>query len=134
MNRSLLVAVLGVLAAFTLSAQTINLKATIPFEFRLGSAALPAGDYGIYQSNGVLTLRTATGAAQAAMTLVQSAHRPATDRPGTLVFHRYGSHYFLANVWTPNSPTGFSLKPGKLEKELRSRANVIETAGIALRK
>jgi hypothetical protein len=114
-------------------AQTTDLIASIPFEFRVGSAALPPGDYRVQHTNGVLTLRTATGEGKAAVALANSAHRRATDKPSTLVFNRYGKEYFLSKVWGPASPTGHVLPPGKLEREMISRSTFSGTTDVALR-
>ena len=134
MKRSVLVAALSLIAgAFSLSAQTVNLKADIPFGFRVGAAVMPAGEYTVSHANGILTLRTGSGPARAAMVLANPAHRPAAEKPGTLVFNRYGDAYFLSSVWSQNEPTGHVLHPGKLEKELIARARSAGPAIVALR-
>ena len=122
-------------ACFCLQAQTGDLEANIPFEFRMGNVLMPAGDYRIYQaSTGVLTLRKQDGASKAAVLLTLPISRKATSQDGQLQFSRYGEMYFLTNVWSPNSHEGRTLPKGATEKELISRANQVQMAGIPVRR
>jgi hypothetical protein len=39
----------------SLHAQTMDMKANIPFDFRIGNAAFPSGEYSVRNSGGVLS-------------------------------------------------------------------------------
>jgi hypothetical protein len=115
----------GILAAvgcLSLHAQTINVKATIPFEFQIGSHVMPAGDYSIFHSAGVLRLRGENGAQKSAMVIVNAASAEPSGTPSRLVFNRYGDEYFLAKVWQNGYATGVAPPPAKRERELAARA------------
>jgi hypothetical protein len=121
------------LACFCLHAQTIDLRANIPFDFRMGEVLMPAGEYKIHQSAGILTVRSESGS-PAAVTLTLPASRKVASTDGTLVFNRYGDSYFLTTVWTPNSRGGITLPKSSREKELVARAGSVQTAGIPLQR
>jgi hypothetical protein len=44
------------------------------------------------------------------------ANRPSNTTK--LVFNRYGSHYFLSQVWALGDSTGQLLKPSRAEREI----------------
>jgi len=41
-----------------------------------------------------------------------------------LVFHRYGTKYFLSEIWDGRSNTGIRLQESNSEKEIRMASNV----------
>ena len=122
-------------ACTCLLAQSNDMLAKIPFEFRMGDVVMPAGDYRIYQAHtGVVTLRKQDGAPKTATLLTRPASRKTASGTGALEFNRYGDAYFLTNVWSPSSHDGRALPKGVTEKELISRAGQVQTAGIPLRR
>jgi hypothetical protein len=122
-------------ACFCLQAQSNDLLANIPFDFRMGDVVMPAGDYRIYQaSSGLVTLRKQDGAPKAAAFLTLPDSRGKSSDQGALEFNRYGDTYFLSHVWAPNSHEGRTLPKSAVEKELISRAGQVQTAGITLRR
>ena len=137
MQRLILAA--GLFAAVAgpgLRAQSNGWKATIPFDFRVGSARLPAGTYLIHESGATLMVKEESGRpGAAAMALTNAALRPGRPARPELEFHRYGDTYFLASVWAADSPDGRSLLQTRPEKELAARnGGAIKTAAIALHK
>ena len=137
MQRLMLAA--GLFAAIAgpgLRAQSNVLKATIPFDFRVGNAQLPAGTYWIHESGATLTVREEAGRqGAAAISLTNAASRRELPASAELEFHRYGDTYFLASVWTGDSREGRSVVTTRPEKELAARnGGAIKTAVIALHK
>src|SRR4051812_43999638 len=97
---------MGLLASITtisLPAQTLTLKANVPFDFRMGSVYMPAGEYTIHQSGSMVKLQSAQRKPISAAFLTQAISAPARRTDGALIFNRYGEDYFLSKVWTPNS-------------------------------
>ena len=80
-------------------AQTVDAHANVPFNFRMGDAVMPAGQYRIHESQGLLMLREETGK-KAAMHLTLPVSRPAiSSNPslrkgtcGTFQEYRTGQH------------------------------------------
>lgn len=91
-----LAAVLGMGAAH--AAERKTMRAEIPFAFRAGDTQLPAGEYTVWQNpgNGYVAIASAAGTARAA--LFANPGYPAQHNQATLVFHRYGDTYFLAEI------------------------------------
>jgi hypothetical protein len=119
------------LVCASLYAQTMNLRATIPFAFRAGEKAMPAGEYTIRHSAGALTLHNAGG--PSVILLTNAASRPKPPADARLSFNRYGEQYFLSSVWTSDSRDGREISKGRVEKEL-ARQTPGDLVGIALRR
>lgn len=114
----------GMLAlAFLAATQTVRAQepvlAKIPFAFAAGDATLPAGEYRVEKvrdGSPVLLIRSTEGSpAIIVMTSPASANEP--QEKAKLIFHRYGNHYFLAQVWSAGSSSGRELPKSAKEKE-----------------
>ncbi len=100
-------------------------RANVPFAFKVGTTQLPAGTYAIGNdagSNVVMVRNLQTGASVLAMGRRESPSKK-TDK---LIFHRYGSQYFLTAILGSTGSQGMVLPATKQEKELQvayARAN-----------
>ena len=120
-----------VLAGSTVYAQTINLQANIPFDFRMGDTVMPAGEYRVQSERGfVLILRGEGESHPVASAIAMSVARPATQKPARLEFNRYGDSYFLAKVWDAFSASGKALLKTPQEKEYAARNGLVQTASV----
>jgi hypothetical protein len=125
---------LGLLAAMAgsgLEAQVL-LEAKVPFEFRMGQVNFPAGDYQFKHSGHVLVVHQEQGDRSTAMTLTLPIARTKAPETGVLEFKRYGDTYFLAKIWSPNSPDGAALPKTPLEKELARTTPPVRTEAILI--
>jgi hypothetical protein len=115
------IAVLGISA----KGQTLEYKvrANIPFDFTVGGKKFAAGSYSIVRaglSNGDQILQIATedlGSRVYSSTYSLQGTRE-KNKP-TLVFHRYGDEYFLAQIWPAWATTGRGLPKSHREKDLQ---------------
>jgi hypothetical protein len=117
MNRSssvvTVLAGLVLLGGSTARAQNMeSVRAQIPFDFRVGSTTLPAGQYSMsYDPSelpGVLKVRSQDGHHQAfVLTEVVSATNEARD--AKLVFEHEGTSYALSRVLAPDSGLGLEV-------------------------
>lgn len=102
-------------------AQTIRMKANVPFDFVVNGSSLPAGEYTI-QSFGAMDGRTLrvgkTGSHQGALVNTVDMDMAKASRQTKLIFHRYGDRYFLAQVWIEGSDRGAQLPVSHRESEL----------------
>jgi hypothetical protein len=99
---------------------TKKVKVTIPFDFVVGDEQLKAGDY-VVQSWGApgdraLLFRSEDGSARQIVFAVP-VETNQTGNHERLVFHRYGSEQFAAQVWFMGDEEGYELIPGTREKE-----------------
>ena len=121
--RTLAVFVMGLAAAGTIPAQSLEVQANIPFGFVVSGKTLPAGEYTVRAiSAGTMAIRGGKHGKGALTTLVPTTEPSARWGTARLVFHRYCDQYFLSEVWTSNGQ-GDRIPPTRLERELIARGN-----------
>jgi hypothetical protein len=101
---------------------TNSLRGNIPFDFQVGNTALPAGTYVVGRlatsQAGILTLQ-GLGQKKTKNIMFSSAMgEPKPGRKPTLIFHRYGSTYFLSEVSPGFGQAGNVLRPSKAERAI----------------
>ena len=76
-------------------------RVSVPFDFIVGVAHLPAGRYSVYRvgASNIILIESVAGKG-AAFTLVNTETSGTGERPNSLVFNRYGDRYFLQQVTT----------------------------------
>jgi len=126
----LAVGLLMTLGFSRVDAQTMDVRATIPFEFRMGQQVLNAGTYTIHTSDGLLILRE--NARMATMGLTVATEPPKDSSTAVLVFHRYGDTYFLNKIWVPGYNIARGVIKSSFEKELARRGPPDEDPNIVL--
>ena len=135
MKRTICATILLVAAScLGLNAQSMQLRATIPFRFHVGQAVMPAGNYEVSQQNGILTVRKTDGRPATAMFLTQPEHLLNPPAEAVLIFNRYGDTCFLSTVRSPYSSSGQILPKTRAETEYaRAATQRVETASIPLK-
>jgi hypothetical protein len=122
MKKQLLALVgLGLLlATASASAQTLPLKVNIPFNFIVNKAELPAGEYTLKSlgSSGTAILIQSADGQMAKMVLPNACESSKAPTASKLVFHRYGSEYFLAQIWRAGYEQGKGLPKSSRETEV----------------
>ncbi len=95
-----------------------QLRASIPFEFKVGKATLPAGDYEIQCSSSTtdqkilqLSERDKSGQALIRTSVVNGTR----GRITRIVFNRYGDQYFLTQLWMAGEATGMQVLKSRAE-------------------
>lgn len=101
-------------------AQTIHVRANVPFNFSAGNKKLPAGTYDIRTisfDTKMLLLQARDGMSGM---IVNSNAAQTLNRAGEnkLVFNQYGNQYFLAEIWVRGASLGRQLPKTNREKEL----------------
>jgi hypothetical protein len=94
-----------------------RLVAHVPFDFVIGDKTLPAGEYSVAatdQSGDTIAIANSQG--DAAIRLSSPSERKGREKAAQLVFHRYGSTYFLAQVWRAGEATGRELSKSNQER------------------
>ncbi|HWC19871.1 MAG TPA: hypothetical protein VG498_22850 [Terriglobales bacterium] len=117
-----LVGVFGLLlVAACANAQSLNVKANVPFDFVVDKDTLPAGDYSIRSINDATGNRTLViGSGTRSIMLVNPNVTDALNAAKTshLLFHRYGDEYFLAQIWVQGEKVGRQFKMSRREAEI----------------
>jgi len=109
------------LATSSAYAQTINLKADIPFDFVVGKTTLPSGEYTIRSLNMDPALSIGGSAHNPILFLAKRCSSRSPSAQSKLVFARYGDRYFLSEMWIEGNSTGRQLL--KSGREVRVAQN-----------
>ena len=87
------------IAAVPLSAQTSAIDVHVPYPFIVENTNLPAGESRIAAfTDNTLIIRSKNGDTALLCLTIPAGGGPKSEEP-QLVFQRYGSQYFLAEVW-----------------------------------
>jgi len=122
----LLLTIALVSAVATASGQSQHrVNASVPFEFIVGDKTLAAADYRIDTIGEVLAIRNA----DATNSVIRLANTiaPKENKPARLVFHRYGTAYFLSEVWEGGDRIGRRLVESRQERALRMESSQMAT-------
>jgi hypothetical protein len=117
----------------TASAQTVKVKANIPFSFVVNRATMPAGEYQVEsmdRDGGVLAIRDANSKTTNLVISNACQSRKATTHT-KLIFHRYGDRYFLSQVWIAGNNRGRELLPSAREIEVAKDFSVQQVVLMA---
>jgi hypothetical protein len=97
---------------------SLRLRFHVPFPFTAQHASFPAGEYEITMpANMILELRNLKDQA-ASFEHALSASSKEADGSVKVVFHRYGSQYFLSLVSTGSWPSTYSFEMSKEERRI----------------
>ncbi|HEY6119227.1 MAG TPA: hypothetical protein VIV66_04660 [Pyrinomonadaceae bacterium] len=120
-----LVSIFTLCAAVTsANAQLSNpIRAKIPFDFNVGDKKLPAGEYTFsrlsgFSGNKVMSVSNA----DASTHMFQSTFAAEVLIPrnkSSLVFHKYGDQYFLAQIWASGEQEGTQLPESRSEQSIQ---------------
>jgi hypothetical protein len=110
-----LLAIANFAVAGTSFAQSRTVQAKVPFDFTVGNKLLPSGTYTIKeQSSGLIVIRNHDKAI-GMMSLVNPDGNKAAGG-GKLVFHKYGSQYFLSEILCDAAEMNVRVPASKTEK------------------
>jgi len=111
-------------------AQTGSVRVTVPFDFTVGKQTLAAGEYRVSVDSMQRLQIKPIGGTVAATVLTNLIGGNENQAP-KLIFHRYGDHYFLAQVWTAR--WGHELFASAAELEYARTTKQDQTAVLASR-
>jgi hypothetical protein len=125
--------VLSTLMAGECRAQSRTLEAKVPFGFEVGDKTMPAGNYRIESmptgAGSLQVIRSANGDVR--VTLWTIAIPANGNSEPELIFHRYGNHYFLAQIQTGDHHAR-ELFESRPEKEL-ARSQAMNEIAVLIR-
>jgi hypothetical protein len=96
-------------------AQGRVMQVNVPFAFHNGSQSMPAGIYRVeIQSDHVILLR---GQSRSGFVMTNPETTRNVNGPGKVIFNRYGSQYYLSEIWPQGRETGQRSVKSRQEKE-----------------
>ena len=122
------------LVAGSAVAQT-NVRANIPFSFTASNKTLPAGAYEIRRLGSGDTKMLVLQGREGGGSMIIGTNAMDTLKPpdkSKLVFHKYGTQYFLSEIWVAGNQRGNCLPKSSHEKEL-ARSSTPESLEIVAR-
>ena len=125
LNMMLTLVCTAILAAIAVANIGPNLMtAKIPFDFYLGSQALPAGTYTVSRggSPSIVIFRNEKTAQSVGVVTNQSGHGNTMNKQAQLSFHRYGDQYFLGAIKQAFSTNCFMAAKSKRERAVAEGA------------
>jgi hypothetical protein len=128
----LTVIIAGFCSAGALQAQTHEARATIPFNFVVGKAQLPAGHYTfLTNSENSIVIRN-RNRPLTVISLIELESRVPAVGDSHLVFHKYGDHYFLSEVRCSWATMNGEVPSTKLEKKARTEEASVAPASVLI--
>jgi len=109
------------LVAGSAIAQTIHVRANIPFNFAVGNKTFPAGTYdvGTIGNGNTKVLLLQSRDSNSSMMVGSNATQNLEPANKTkLVFNQYGDRYFLSQIWVVGETRGHQLQKSSREKEV----------------
>jgi len=129
----LFAAALALFVTTAASAQTIHMKADIPFNFVLNGATLPAGEYTVTSMDVRGQVLSISDLNSHHNNLITSnscrSLKPATKTK--LVFYRYGDRYFLKQIWVVGNDSGREIPTSRREEEVAKDFSMQEVVLVA---
>ena len=109
-------------AASPCSAQSTDVRVNIPFAFQADQQHFKPGVYTIQIHHAFHSMQI-TGNSQTGQMMYVPDVTVEPAKLGKVVFHRYGSEYFLREIWVGDSTSHVHTLPSKAEKQLQLAAN-----------
>ena len=127
---------LGLLmATASVYAQTIRVRAEIPFNFVVTGGTLPSAEYTIQSNQSIDHLLTLSSAGQKSIVFLAnpclSLKARKVSGESKLVFRRYGDQYFLSEIWMEGSSVGYQLRKSRHELEMAQNYTVDNVVVLA---
>ena len=118
------------LASAPVYAQTINLKADVPFDFVVNGHTLPSGEYTIRPANSSGRVLSLSGAEEGLLFFVANTCRSnIASAQSKLVFIHDRNGYFLSEMWVEGNTTGIQLaksrRAGQIAENMTSQQVVV---------
>jgi hypothetical protein len=131
--RTMITTVL-LLAAVSVAVQAQErslLKATVPFAFTVENTDLPAGTYTVYilPPYNMIKVQSADGRKVAWIAVIPSL-KSEGSKQAELVFHHFGTEYFLAQVWEQGSKVHRELRSGNRARKLARNGDKMQFVTI----
>jgi hypothetical protein len=124
-----LIAMANFALAGTSFAQSNGVRATVPFDFTVGSKLLPSGTYTIQKqsTNGNVIVIRSHDKPIATLSLVNQDSNKSPNG-GKLLFHKYGGQYFLSEILCDRAGMNVELPPSKTEKRAQLQQATLKTS------
>jgi hypothetical protein len=124
-----LIAMANFVLAGTSFAQSNGVRATVPFDFTVGTRLLPSGTYTIEKKSmneNVIVIESH----DKPIAVLSLVNRDSNKSPngGKLLFHKYGGQYFLSEILCDSEDMNVEIPPSKTEKRVQLQQATLESS------
>src|ERR1051325_4337307 len=118
MAIAMFVATIAVTSARAQNAPSVSVS--IPFDFEVAGKTLKAGDYQVRTEGSRSSLKIENRDTLNTMfVMISPLQRAGIQDQSKLVFNRYGSQYFLSQVWIAGRSSGEEVRQSSTERGIR---------------
>ncbi len=126
-----LLAIANFAVAGTSFAQSKAVQAKVPFDFTVGNKVLPSGMYTIEEeSPWSIVIKNHDKAVERVSVVEQDGKKAASG--GKLIFHKYGSQYFLSEILSDQANMNVQVPVSKTEKRVKLQEAMITPSSETL--
>jgi hypothetical protein len=111
---------------------TTRSLANVPFDFVVGDSELAAGRYRIENATTAGDGLRISGPEKSVFRLVASMHQVKAADRSKLIFHRYGNHYFLAEIWVAGERDGRRVLKSRSERAIEREMSASAQQGVQM--
>lgn len=105
-------------SSLVLAQDSAKQVANVPFAFHARQTTLPAGSYVVKAINSAGVMQILDAKTGHSIMLPTGARESGRNTTARLTFHRYGSEYFLSDIWMAGQVNGYAVGKSTREKEL----------------
>ena len=123
-----LLAIANFAVAGTSFAQSKAVQAKVPFDFTVGNKVLPSGMYTIEEESPWFIVIKNHDKLIARVSVVDQDGKKSANG-GKLIFHKYGSQYFLSDILCDRAKMNVRVPVSKTEKRVKLQEAMIAASG-----
>jgi hypothetical protein len=114
-------------------AQTSTMTVVVPFEFTAYDSAMPSGEYSVTKLNERTVSLHLNGGQKSVLLVTDAKETLFPDGIAKLVFNRFGSSYFLSEVWAHGADSARVVRTSDNENQIARNQKHTQVAVIAAR-
>jgi hypothetical protein len=114
-------------------AQTSTMTVVVPFEFTAYDSAMPSGEYSVTKLNERTVSMQLKGGQKSVLLVTDAKELLHSDGIAKLVFNRFGSSYFLTEVWGHGADSARTVRASDNENKIARNQKHTQVAVRAAR-
>lgn len=127
-----ILAIVMAITAVSAQAQGVAHRQTfvVPFDFNVGRAVLPAGEYAFTADNVVLRIQSRDGRSNAIALAPRTLGATQIASDVKLTFKKYGDTYYLSQVWLPDGIGREMKRQRPANRDVAKSFTTVEVPGL----
>ena len=130
-TTTIVAGLLSLVASAAVRADSLAMRALVPFEFTAGTTTLPAGTYTVARLDASPQVILVRGPKKGVFLMTQRGDSKSTPEVARLIFRRYGDRHFLHEVSFGNG-VGYSVPETSEEREWADKRAEVAPATLVV--